>query len=368
MLGVCCCQPDGTVPEVAGTPSCEHQKVLSVMDSMAPLLQKHGAGSDADEVTICIVGAQGLSSSTWPPGQRDCYCTVSSNGGLTQSTRSVRNDLDVIWSEELRLRDVTKCAGLEIKVWENGAKDDKASLLGVAVLPGESFELDGFNGELQLHEPNSSSKAQSFLKLRVKLHGKDYPSGGQPRFAANLRKADGISLGLSLDGLDGVHGRIDGININGIFSRYNTSCVQAVPSRASEMVKEGDFLVAVNGVQGSFTRIAEELKNAISLDIEIIKAHNFSVWADRKGKPLGLVLSHSESVGNALLIDKVKEGTCSEWNAKNRGKEIRPKDWIIAVNNRSGTCQKLLQLLSESQDQTTLTISRPDTSRTQWWS
>jgi hypothetical protein len=88
-------------------------------------------------------------------------------------------------------------------------------------------------------------------------------------------------------------------------------------------------------------------------------AAQFTVAIDKvSNDPNGLGLDVDITDGPTLLIDAVQEGLVKNWNAKNPGSEVMPRDRFLEVNGVSGDAKLIIDELSKAQA-LSITVRRP---------
>jgi len=118
---------------------------------------------------ITIVGARGLRDADWLPGagKSDPYCICELEGKPDANkleTQVINNTCDPSWDFQGSLTDYAAGDSLVFKVYDKDSfkKDD---FLGFAVLSGEQFHPNGFEGELTLQDAGKGISAA--LQVRV---------------------------------------------------------------------------------------------------------------------------------------------------------------------------------------------------------
>lgn len=124
---------------------------------------------------------------------------------------------------------------------------------------------------------------------------------------------------------------------------------QAEPGRD---LREGDFIVSVNGITGSANAIQSVLKSSTKLEVNIFRARPFKVALTTAHKPTGLDLRYAPN-GKTLVIEALRAGAALEANA-----DLRPRDRILAVCGVSGGPESLLQSFRDNTE-IELLIARP---------
>jgi len=171
------------------------------------------------------------------------------------------------------------------------------------------------------------------------------------QFLVSVVKEESETVGLVLDVLDGRNGFVSDVKEGPILA-YNE---KAVPS---EQIRVGDFIVEVNGVEGSSKGIIHAFKGATSLDLVVRRPLEFGVTLEAGHGALGLDLAGMGQ--RSLLILRVKDGAVQKWNEANPELRVRCNDRIIAVDGATGTGEELsAKVRGHDGKQLTLLISRP---------
>jgi hypothetical protein len=155
-----------------------------------------------------------------------------------------------------------------------------------------------------------------------------------------VTKGQGESVGMALDLLDSMRPQVQSVDPGGPIGRWNESAPPA------EVVKPGDFIIAVNGMRGSTQAMIQNLKEATSLQILVNRPLKFDV-AVKKAGTLGVDLDYTLS-SISLLINAVHPGPVDDWNEAHPEREVCAKDRITSVNGISGPAKELLQEISNS--------------------
>eukprot|EP00929_Paragymnodinium_shiwhaense_P006991 TRINITY_DN110948_c0_g1_i1.p2 TRINITY_DN110948_c0_g1~~TRINITY_DN110948_c0_g1_i1.p2 ORF type:complete len:291 (+),score=148.64 TRINITY_DN110948_c0_g1_i1:97-969(+) len=66
-----------------------------------------------------------------------------------------------------------------------------------------------------------------------------------------------------------------------------------------------------------------------------------------QGEQLGLDVDYQDN--KKLQVTKVKPGLVQQWNDANPSKEVKAKDWIVAVNGAVGSTQKMITEVKDAQ-------------------
>mmetsp|Transcript_135766 Transcript_135766/g.378324 ORF Transcript_135766/g.378324 Transcript_135766/m.378324 type:complete len:353 (-) Transcript_135766:142-1200(-) len=345
-MGVCQCKEK------------EEEKMVEILpgtDEEAPMVQaKSGAVTHAQAtssgITVAIVGAWGLRDSDWLPftGKSDCYCTVRVKGKDQDAfkTQVIKDSLTPVWKEECEIADYGEA--LEFKVC-----DDSGAILGKVQLQSSKFKQEGFNDWMKLEE---AGKDSAFLRVKVKLPGKDYPQAAQSEVTVTVTRESGKPWGLDLDTQDLQTLYVTTEATQGAVREYNS---RAEPA---QQIQQGDFIVKVNSAEMHAARMLNEMKNQDELQITLRRPEEFLVAINRSSPTQSLGAEFpSKLVGNVLVITKeISDGTFLEWNNANPDSVVTKGDRIIAVGNKRGTAMELLTTLSQA-NRCHVTIVRPST-------
>jgi len=287
---------------------------------------------------------QGEDQKDQAEGQKGLFVIVKGVGkaGEIHKTQGAEGTCEAVWKEEA---EVVHAIGvdLDFAIWEG------ESYLGAAKLEANTFEPEGFNGELKLE--GTEEGAEAYLRLKIGVDGKEYPDGLAPEFNISLTKKKGSPPGVELDSTDGVTIRVSAVS-EGPFQDHNES------EEAKDKVSPGDFIVRANKAEGDSNKILRELKSASALDLTIRRPEEFSVVLERSDtkKPLGLELK--KPAGNELIVARTAKGAIQAWNSSHADREVRKGDRVVAVCGKRGAAADLQRELN-SQKLAVLTIVRP---------
>jgi hypothetical protein len=304
--------------------------------------------------TIKVFGCRGLRNADWAwvPGSAgglsDAYVVCKERRGeevkeLFQ-TKTIPNSLEPIFDEEFDVEYDTHST-LEFTVYDRDPlKPD--DVLGRAVLSCASLML-GFNGELELAD---AGNVKAYIKVLVKTPGSDYPPGPAPEFKITLEKGKKKALGFEFDKVSADVLFVTSIGKTGPVKEYNDN------AKASEQMKAGQYIVAVNGVEKASKGMVEELAKASKLELSIVRPQCFTI-AVTKAKKESLGLTFAQSPASAI-ITAVETGPVMEWNKVHTDKEVKAGDRIVAVNG-SRVAGKAQMKLFQKEGPLQLVISRP---------
>merc|ERR1711933_617207 len=127
---------------------------------------------------------------------------------------------------------------------------------------------------------------------------------------------------------------------------------------SDKQVREGDYIVEVNGTRGDVLDIVKVLNEDPKLAMVVKRPLEIAVSIPKVGSSLGLDLSYKADA-KSLLIKEIKAGPIDTWNANNPGKKVAKNDRIIAANSVSGEAEQIAEVLKQGNDILTLVVSRP---------
>jgi len=319
-----------------------------------PSVQSEKPKEEAQEdVVVTIVGARGVRDSDWLPGagKPDCYVEVKSKGKLLFTTKVIPNSCEPVWMEEKELEEeLEEGAALEFFVYD---KDLIGSdFLGKAALEPSEFSSGGFNKELELKE---AKKQGAYLKVKVKVPGKDLPEGLAPEYTVTVEKAnDKDSFGLRLDKQDPKRLFVMGL-MSGPFDRYNKE------KGPEEQVKVNDFLVAVNSATDSASML-QEFGSTKKATCKFKRGVPVSVVFDRGdgSEPLGLKFPVKPGAMTTVLIQSVEGGAAAKHNENAKAHEkFEPGDRLLAVGSAEGKAEQIMKAIEKAKGQVQLIILKP---------
>mmetsp|Transcript_28470 Transcript_28470/g.88560 ORF Transcript_28470/g.88560 Transcript_28470/m.88560 type:complete len:362 (+) Transcript_28470:83-1168(+) len=319
------------------------EKVAMEPEKEAPR-QKKGDGKAQGEpkLLISVVGARGLRESDWMPGsgKPDCYCEVKTGNLLLHTTRVIDNACEPLWAEECKVSDLADGSPLEFHVHDKDAVG--SDFLGSATLSAKEYMREGFNGEIKL---DKSGASQAYIRLKVKLAGKDLPTGPTPEITVSAEKpSKETSFGLDLDTQDGVTLHVLEVK-GGPFQDYNSN------APADLQVKPGDVIVNVNGSTGSTEKMLTEFRNELKVECVIKRSVMTSIVFDRgdASTPLGLEFPE-KLLGELLVVRSIRGGAAEAYNATAKDVDkLYPGDRIVSAGSVTGKAGSLKDKL-DSQD------------------
>mmetsp|Transcript_38902 Transcript_38902/g.87426 ORF Transcript_38902/g.87426 Transcript_38902/m.87426 type:complete len:378 (+) Transcript_38902:73-1206(+) len=292
--------------------------------------------------TIKVFGCRGLRNANWAwvPGSAnisDAYviCKEKKGEELKElfQTKTIPNSLEPIFDEEFDV-EYGSDSILEFTVYDRDPlKPD--DVLGRAVLNCASLTL-GFNGELELAD---SGNLKAYIKVLVKTPGSDYPPGPATEFKITFEKGKKKALGFEFDKASADVLFVTSIGKTGLVKEYNDNV------KASEQMKAGQYIVAVNGVEKDSKAMAGELAKASKLELSIVRPQCFTIAVTKaKKESLGLKLAQSPA---SAIITAVENGPVMEWIKVHTDKEVKAGDRIVAVNGRRAAGKELMKLLQK---------------------
>jgi len=215
--------------------------------------------------------------------------------------------------------------------------DDGALAPIVAVPPGC---LDGGGGRIEHGLADAHTQGRALDEIQVTLQ----------------RGNVGMPLGMSFDASDG---RL--LHLSSVISGATAAGVHNNTASEEQCLRDGDYIVNVNGVTGNARAMLREIQLNQNLSLTVRRAIQFSAMLDKKGRPLGLSFVHAGPTAS-LIVETVADGPVAEWNQAHPREELRPGDRIVAVNGMRGGASELLQKLAETRQTSApvvLCASRP---------
>lgn len=216
-----------------------------------------------------------------------------------------------------------------------------------------SGEWDAHGRVSKLEAVDSSTAAPPLKGIPCLDDGPEKFGPPKPiQFLVSIVKDETASVGLVLDVLDGRHVLVSDVKEGPVLSHN----AKALPS---ERIGVGDFIVQVNGVEGSSMRLISAFRGASRLDLVVRRPWEFGVTVNIGNVLLGLELGRR--VGQrSLLIMQVKDGAIHKWNDDNPDLPVKSNDRIIAVDGHDGTGGDLsARIKKHDASPMTLLISRP---------
>jgi hypothetical protein len=257
----------------------------------------------------------------------DCDVDVFCGGSLIGTANVIADSLLPVWTEEFHVTNYNQGDELDFEVH---AKDStRPYCLGKVAMTPERFATDGFNDEVLLED--TAANIQACMSLKIKPMGKPYPAGPPSTFTVEVEKGENEDYGLVLDGSDGKHIIVHGIDA-GAFADYNKSV------EPSQQLKKTDFIVLVNGVsvlqQADCAKQFQESK----VKCVVTRGTEFSLILERENleKPLGLVFpARVRKQGYGLPITSISHSSAEL-------DKLQAHDRIVSVNGETGRPVDLL--------------------------
>eukprot|EP00421_Protoceratium_reticulatum_P000946 CAMPEP_0168371654 /NCGR_PEP_ID=MMETSP0228-20121227/7883_1 /TAXON_ID=133427 /ORGANISM="Protoceratium reticulatum, Strain CCCM 535 (=CCMP 1889)" /LENGTH=426 /DNA_ID=CAMNT_0008384549 /DNA_START=127 /DNA_END=1404 /DNA_ORIENTATION=+ len=280
-------------------------------------------------VTVAIMGATGLRSPVWAPvaGRPECCCVLGLGGEEVFKTRTVRDCLDPTWREEVELPDYMDGKPLEFSIFD--VDMGRSFFLGRVSVASSTFLSDsGFHGDLKIEEAGEGAD-QAFLKLKIKVAGKDYPPAPPAEFRMSIDLLSWQSYGLKMD----FHSFTNTLTVievrDGPFLAYNGGAMVA------EQIRKLDFIMNVNGATSCLDML-EEFKTQSKVELLVRRPQEYLALIDCSvGRRHGLGFP-KKCAGEFLVITRVGAGTVSDWNdSQPEEKQVKPGDRIVSVGGES---------------------------------
>lgn len=209
---------------------------------------------------------------------------------------------------------------------------------------GEAFKLaarcDG--GELQLSfgeiydEPEEIPELDAQEAERAQSQGGGESAGStgvKGEYTICVDKPIGGITGLELDPLDKKTMQVCNVRA-GVIRSYNTTAPPEL------QVKEGDIIVAVNGVRGDASQMITRFKEDMTIELALFRPRPWRISIKQKPGDLLSSLKCAASGISLLLVDVPR--TIKDFNACNARSALREDDRIIAVNGINNDVRKML--------------------------
>jgi len=304
-----------------------------------------------NQLVVTIVGVRGLRDADWLPGTGKpyCHCDLTTGRLVLHTTSGIPNTPEPTWCDECRVTDIALGSPLTFTVYD---KDHLGvDMLGQATLQSKDYAANGFNGELKLQDARVS---QAFIRLKVKVAGKDLPPGEPAEITVIAeRTSQDIGFGLDLDPRDDATLHVMGLR-DGPFTDFNSS---AYPHF---QLKVGDVIVSVNGVAGCAEKMVAQLKNQTKVECKVKRTVLTTVILDRgsTSDPLGMQFPE-ELQGETLVIKSLLGGVAEKHNqsVKPAGK-FYVGDRVLSVGNVRGSAAVLKKQLDTLEGKLQLVVRR----------
>jgi len=303
-----------------------------------------------------IVGARGIRNTDWLPGlgKPDCYCEVKSGGQLIHTTRIINDTMVPRWAEEFNVDDLNDNENLEFKVYD---KDVVGSdYLGKVVLQPDAFAEKGCCQDFEMLEAGKNIKA--YLGLKMKTRGQEeYPAGPPSSFEVEVEKGEEAKeYGLEIDSQDMKNLQIAQVD-QGCFKAYNEKADSSV------QVVISDFIVSVNGVEGSADMVKQFANPKVK--VKLVRALNTAVLLENNDKKKKHGLKFPTKMKNdVLVVLEIGDGYIKEYNdtcaREQRASEmVLPYDRIVSVKDEVGRALSLKSALEKASGKFQIGIQRP---------
>jgi len=303
-----------------------------------------------------IVGARGIRNTDWLPGlgKPDCYCEVKSGGQLIHTTRIINDSMVPRWAEEFNVDDLNDNENLEFKVYDKDVMG--ADYLGKVVLQPDAFAEKGCCQDFEMAEAGKNIKA--YLGLKMKTRGQEeYPAGPPSSFEVEVEKGEEAKeYGLEIDSQDMKNLQIAQVD-QGCFKAYNEKADPSV------QVVISDFIVSVNGVEGSADMVKEFANPKVK--VKLVRALNTAVLLENNDKKKKHGLKFPTKMKNdVLVVMEIGDGYIKEYNEtcarEQRASEmVLPYDRIVSVRDEVGRASKLKSALESASGKFQIGIQRP---------
>lgn len=144
-------------------------------------------------------------------------------------------------------------------------------------------------------------------------------------------------LGLSLTFYYSRLAVVQEVLCEGLVKKYNDE-----HAGEASVVRTGDVLLAVNGVQDNTDKMFNAFKQATSPNLSFRRVRRFEAVISNPGANLGIVLREKSQE-----VAQVTPGSIKDYNkACESGFQILPNDKIVAVNDKRTAAQELAALSS----------------------
>jgi len=319
--------------------------------------QPEEEAKDDPKLTVTIMSARGLRNADWMPGtgKSDCYVVVKSKEKELYKTQVIKDSLEPVWMEEVKINDWEDGAALEFHLFD---KDLVSSdFLGKVVLEASNFAEKGFNDDIKV-EPAGKAAADAFLKLKIQVQGKELPPTPSPEFKITIDKGGEPSYGLDLDFQDGFRLMVTEVK-DGPCKKFNENAQPGEPQ-----LQKLDFIMSVNGVAGAPPNTVKDMlsqfKNEPKVELEVKRGTGYTVLVENKeDKPLGLEFP-KKPIGDFLAITGISEGAVMDFNkTAKEERKISVGDRIMSVGGQRAKAAGLKQRLETPGPALQLLLVRP---------
>jgi len=305
------------------------------------------------KLTVTIIGARGLRNADWMPGsgKSDCYVVVKSKDQELYKTQVIKDSLEPVWMEEVKINDWEDGAALEFHLFD---KDLVSSdFLGKVVLEASNFAEKGFNDDIKV-EPTGKATTDAFLKLKIKVQGKELPPTPSPEFKVTIEKGENPSYGMDLDFQDGSRLVITEVK-DGPCKKFNENAQPGEPQ-----LQKLDFIMSVNGVSGAVQDMLSQFRSEPKVELEVKRGTGYTVLVENKeDKPLGLEFP-KKPIGDFLAITGISEGAVMDFNeTAKQERKICVGDRIVSVGGERAKAVELQKKLEKPGAALQLLLLRP---------
>jgi len=306
------------------------------------------------KLVITVVGARGIRESDWTPfknseaSKPDCYCEVRLGGKTIHTTSTIDDCCEPVWAEECSVAELGENQALEFAILDKDLVGSES--VGMASIQAKDFEAKGFNGELKLADAKVD---QAYIRVKIKVAGKDLPAGPEPKFAVTLTREKDKSYGVKFNMRDERTLQLVEIT-DGPFATYNSIWP------AHKHIRVHDFITRVNKVSGNSKAMKDELVANLEVEIEVTRCVYTAIVYDRgePHSPLGMEFAEAKTSDFAIVKSVSEAGHNA--NAKDHGK-ICTGDRIISVGGQKGKATDLVKNLENSSGKVQIVLARPAT-------
>lgn len=319
---------------------------IEIGDAEVPPLEE----AELLPLTVYVVGARGLKNADWLSllgGSNDTYVSVHSTGVKPLNTKTIPHVLDPMWLQELEMNDHRLGQSLELRVFDKDPITG-TTLLGQAVLESWRFEAEGYNNEIPLE-----GATHAFLRVKIKLAGKEYPKDLPFEYTPVIHKSKGSLLGIVVDVSDGTSAVVVAIKEGGLIWKYNET------KAPKEQIKHGHYIKSVNGIKEPLKIVDALQTEEGDLRLDISRAVIFPVLLEKEPvhNSLQLGIDYDQQAAQ-LCIKCVETGPVTEWNIQHPDKAVKAGGRIVAVNGQQLVAKEMFKMVQDHK-KLCLAISRP---------
>lgn len=304
------------------------------------------------EAFVTLVGARGVQSSSWLPGESTCemYCTMLLGGEEVFRSETLANMMEPLWRQETKITGWTADRHLEVLVY-NG-KD----CIGNTTLDLPTCQ-QGLNREVSLESSEGSTVA--YLRLKVCFNSnRNYPKGPRSEFTATVqRDSTNMKWGMRLDPQDATKLLVENVEESGPVGIWNGT---ALPDHH---VRKSDMIVATGPMSGDAAVMLQEFTSRTQLAMTVRRSVEIVVFLKRTraDMPWGLDFPPNPK-GASLVIANLLPGhsLINEYNSRQQDAslQVQTGDRILAVNGVVGTAKLIRSKLLSSVGTIRLAIQR----------